>query len=89
MEAATGSQMLEGDKYPTSPLVVPTVFRLIAYSATSEDVYMRSRDEDEFNDDTLNPVMLPHSELNPKVAPHSCHAHSAAHTKARTHVLDI
>ena len=26
MEAAVGSQLLEGDQYPTSSLVVPTVF---------------------------------------------------------------
>ena len=67
MEAAVGSQLPEGDKYPTSPLVVPTVFRLITYSAASEDVFVRNRDEDEFNDPVLNPVMIPHNSLNSKV----------------------
>ena len=32
MEAAVGSQLLEGDLYPTSSLVVPTAFRLMSYS---------------------------------------------------------
>tara|TARA_B110000027_G_scaffold129065_1_gene150191 strand:- start:176 stop:1351 length:1176 start_codon:yes stop_codon:yes gene_type:complete len=66
-EAAQGSQLLEGDKYPTSPLVVPTAFRLMAYSASSHDVYFQNRDEDEFNDDASNPVIVRHAHLNDKI----------------------
>ena len=67
MEAAIGSQLLEGDLYPTMPLVIPTVFRLMAYSAASHNVYFRNRDEDEFNDPLGNPVCVKHVELQPKV----------------------
>ena len=61
------SQLLEGDKYPTSPLVVPTLFRLMAYSASSHDVYFRNRDEDEFNDLVSSPVTVSHGDLQLKV----------------------
>ncbi|KOO30194.1 zinc finger bed domain-containing protein 1-like protein [Chrysochromulina tobinii] len=67
MEAAVGSQLLEGDEYPTSSLVIPTVYRLMAYSAESHDIYFRNRDEDEYNDATANPVVVLHSALQPKV----------------------
>ena len=67
MEAAVGSQLTEGDEYPTSSLVVPTVYRLMAYSAESHDVYFRNRDEDEYNDAATNPVTVSHSDLQPKV----------------------
>ena len=67
MEAAVGSQLLEGDEYPTSSLVIPTVFRLMAYSSDKHDVYFRNRDLDEFNDGATNPVNVPHSDLQVKV----------------------
>jgi len=67
MEAAVGSQLLEGDEYPTSSLVVPTIYRLMAYSAESHDVFFRNRDEDEYNDAASNPVTVSHSDLQPKV----------------------
>ena len=67
MEAAVGSQLLEGDEYPTSSLVIPTVFRLMAYSAQSHDIYFCNRDEDEFNDPVANPVTVGHTDLQSKV----------------------
>ena len=67
MEAAVGSQLLEGDEYPTSSLVVPTVFRLMSYSSDKHDVYFRNRDEDEYNDAGSNPVTVPHADLQVKV----------------------
>ena len=67
MEAATGSQLLEGDHYPTSSLVIPTVYRLMSYSSASHDIYFRNRDEDEYNDPTANPVTAKHAELQTKV----------------------
>ena len=67
MEAATGSQLLEGDLYPTSSLLIPTVYRLISYSAASHDVYFRNRDEDEYNDATTNPITVSQAELQLKV----------------------
>ena len=56
LDAAEGSQLLEGDEYPTSSLVVPTVYRLMATSAKSHSVYFRNRDEDEYNDPSANAV---------------------------------
>ena len=67
MEAAFGSQLLEGDLYPTSSLVIPTVFRLMASSSKNHDVYFANRDEDEFNDAETNPVMAKHGDLQPKI----------------------
>ena len=67
MEAAIGSQVLEGDQYPTTPLVIPTVFRLMAYSSKQQDLYFCNRDEDEFNDPQANPVMVKHDDLQPKI----------------------
>ena len=62
-KAAEASQFLEGDMYPTSSLVVPMAFALMATSSPSEPVRFRNRAEDELNDDTLNPVKVPHAEL--------------------------
>ena len=76
MEAAVGSQLLEGDLYPTSSLVIPTVFRLMSYSAESHDVYFSNRDEDEYNDATANPVTVSHAELEPKVQDARKHYHN-------------
>ena len=59
--------LLEGDEYPTSSLVIPTVYRLMAYSASSHNIYFRNRDEDEYNDNTANPVEVAHSDLQVKV----------------------
>ena len=67
MEAAVGSQLLEGDEYVTSSCVVPTVYRLMAYSAESHDIYFRNRDEDEYNDLIANPVTVSHDKLQAKV----------------------
>ena len=67
MEAAVGSQLLEGDEYPTSPVVIPTAFRLMAYSSPSQEVYFQNRDEDEFNDDASNSVHVAHTDLQPKI----------------------
>ena len=50
------SQLLEGNEYPPSSLVVPTVYRLMATSAKSHSVYFRNRDEDEYNDPSANAV---------------------------------
>ena len=66
-KAAEVSQSLEGDKYPTSSLVVPMMFALTAASSPNEDVNFRNRAKDEFNDPLRNPVKVPHENLNDKV----------------------
>jgi hypothetical protein len=66
-EASLQSQFLEGDLYPTISWVIPGMFRLMAYSAPSHNVYFANRDEDEYNDNTLNPVVVPHNELDVKI----------------------
>ena len=67
LEAADGSQLLEGDLYPTSSLVVPVMYRLMSTSAVAHDSYFRNRDEDEYNDEASNPVMVKHTDLQPKI----------------------
>jgi len=67
LDAAEGSQLLEGDEYPTSSLVVPTVYRLMATSANSHSVYFRNRDEDEYNDPSANAVTVAHDDLQVKI----------------------
>ena len=59
--------MGEGDKYPTSSLVVPMVYKLIATSASGFDVTFHNRAQDKFNDPNTNPVKVPHANLNEKV----------------------
>ena len=66
-EAAGCSQFLEGDLYPTISFVVPCMYRLMAYSACSHDVYFPNRDADEHNDNANNPIMVKHDELQPEV----------------------
>jgi hypothetical protein len=66
-KAAEASQFLEVDKYPTSSLVVPMTFALMATSSPSQAVKFRNRAEDELNDDSLNPVKVPHAELTDKM----------------------
>ena len=63
LDAAEGSQLLEGDEYPTSSLVVPTVYRRMATSSKSHSVYFRNRDEDEYNDPLANAVTVAHDDL--------------------------
>ena len=62
-KAAEASQFLEGDKYPTSSLVIPMTFALMATSSPAQSVKFRNRAEDDLNDDTLNPVKVPHIDL--------------------------
>ena len=66
-KAAEASQFLEGDKYPTSSLVIPMSFALMATSSPNDSVKFRNRAEDELNDDTLNPVKVEHSDLTDKM----------------------
>ena len=66
-KAAEASQFCEGDKYPTSSLVVPMAYALMATSSPNQSVKFRNRDEDEFNDDSLNPVKVPHTDLTAKM----------------------
>ena len=66
-EAAKASQILEGDLYPTSSLVVPMVYAIMASSSPLVSVKFRNRADDEFNDASLNPVRVSHDELTPKV----------------------
>ena len=66
-KAADASQFLEGDKYPTSSLVIPMAFALMATSSPSEQVKFRNREEDELNDESLNPVKVPHTDLTDKM----------------------
>jgi len=66
-EASDASQLLEGDKYITSSLVVPMTYKLMATSAASHPVKFRNREEDELNDAAVNPVKVAHDKLAPKV----------------------
>ena len=66
-DAAWASQFLEGDKYPTSSLVVPMTFRMMATSSARQDVKFLNREEDEDNDATINPVTVPHADLSAKI----------------------
>jgi hypothetical protein len=66
-DAADASQFLEGDKYPTSPLVVPMTYKLMATSSDTHDVKFRNRAEDDFNDDSRNPVKVPHTDLTDRI----------------------
>jgi hypothetical protein len=66
-QAAEASQFLEGDLYPTSSLVVPMTYKLMATSSDRQDVKFRNRDRDAFNDDTRNPVKVPHADLSEKI----------------------
>ena len=84
MEAAIGSQLLEGDEYPTASLVIPTTFRLMQYSSPQSDVFFRNRDEDEFNDAEANPVMVSHDELQPKIQEARSSYHSRLITRFDT-----
>ena len=62
-KAADASQFLEGDKYPTSSMVIPMAFGLMATSSPTQPVSFRNRADDDLNDDSMNPVKVPHSEL--------------------------
>jgi hypothetical protein len=62
-EAAATSQLMEGDKYVTSSLVVPVAYRLMANSATGLNAFFNNRNEDELNDNDTNPVIVPHADL--------------------------
>lgn len=66
-DAAWASQFLEGDKYPTSSLVVPMIYALMANSSEQHDVRFANRIEDEFNDERLNPSKVPHHGLSEKI----------------------
>ena len=66
-DAAWASQFLEGDKYSTSSLVIPMTFRMMATSSALQAVKFLNRAEDEQNDDSLNPTMVSHSELQDKI----------------------
>ena len=66
-DAAWASQFLEGDKYPTSSLVIPMMFRLMLTSSMRHDIKFLNRKEDEHNDDTLNPVTVRHDKLTDKM----------------------
>ena len=66
-DSADASQFLEGDKYPTSSLVVPMTYRLMATSSDQHDVRFMNRVQDEFNDDTVNKVKVTHAELTDKI----------------------
>lgn len=43
------------------------MYRVMAYSAPSHDVYFPNRDEDQYNDNTFNPVIVKHDQLDVKV----------------------
>ena len=66
-EASDASQLLEGDKYITSSLVVPMTYKLMATSRASHDVKFRNRAADLMNDPTLNPIKVAGGELQIKV----------------------
>jgi hypothetical protein len=66
-KAAEASQFLEGDTYPTSSLVIPMAFALMASSSPIEQLKFHNRAEDELNDDSLNPVKVPHDALSNKM----------------------
>jgi hypothetical protein len=66
-KAAEASQFLEGDKYPTSSLIIPMSFALMATSSPSDSVKFLNRAENELNDDILNPVKVAHSDLTSKM----------------------
>ena len=66
-DAADASQFLEGDKYPTSSLVVPMTYKLMATSSDYHDVKFLNRAGDEFNDESLNPVKVPHTDLTDEI----------------------
>ena len=66
-KAAEASQFLEGDKYPTSSLVIPMAYALMATSSPGENVKFRNRAEDELNDEDANPVKVPHVHLTDKI----------------------
>ena len=62
-DAAEASQFLEGDKYPTSSCVIPMTYKLMATSADGHVIKFRNRAEDQFNDNTLNPIKVTHTDL--------------------------
>ena len=66
-DASDVSQMLEGDLYPTSSLVVPMMYRLMASTATTCDVRFHNRANDELNDPAINPVKVTDANLLEKV----------------------
>jgi hypothetical protein len=66
-EAAQASQLLEGERYCTSSLIIPTVFRLMAYSSANAQIYFENRERDALNDPDLNPVMMSPCELAAEV----------------------
>ena len=66
-DASWASQFLEGDKYPTSSLVIPMTYALMETSSNHRDVKFANRKEDQFNDPNLNPIKVPHSGLSDKV----------------------
>ena len=66
-DSAWASQFLEGDKYPTSSLVIPMMYKLMATSSSNHQVKFANRDEDQFNDDEANPVKVDHDQLSNKI----------------------
>jgi hypothetical protein len=66
-DSAWASQFLEGDKYPTSSLMVPMLYKLMATSSSNHQVKFANRDEDQFNDDLANPVKVDHDQLSDKI----------------------
>ena len=66
-KASVVSQFLEGDKYPTSSSVVPMLYKLMATSSVNHDVHFANRAADKFNDAQLNPIKVPHANLDTKV----------------------
>ena len=65
--AAKISQLMEGDEYPTSPLVIPMSYRLMQKSAASADVYFANRAADEGNVEEITPVMVKDADLQTKI----------------------
>ena len=85
-DSADASQFLEGDKYPTSSLVVPMTYRLMATSSDQHDVRFMNRDQDEFNDDTVNKVKVTHAELTDKIQTARERLHAQLIDRFDTHV---
>ena len=85
-QAASVSTSLEGDKYPTSSLVVPMMYKLMATSAATFDLKFTNRSEDEFNDESINPVIVPGAQLHSKIQAARAKYHENLVDRFDTHV---
>ena len=66
--AAKVSKFMEGDKHPTSSLIVPMTYLLMKRCSDDHDVYFENRKADKFNE---RAVVVKHEDLQEAVQ-HSC-----------------